>query len=84
MSREASEQHKANGNKLFAEKRFEEAIKEYTSAIIKDSSVPVYYTNRALCYLKLEKYDQVISDCRRAIELDPNIGLSNYNLYNRK
>ncbi|KAG0738980.1 hypothetical protein G6F57_000187 [Rhizopus arrhizus] len=73
MSREASEQHKANGNKLFAEKRFEEAIKEYTSAIIKDSSVPVYYTNRALCYLKLEKYDQVISDCRRAIELDPNI-----------
>ncbi|KAG1055039.1 hypothetical protein G6F43_002979 [Rhizopus delemar] len=73
MSKEASEQHKANGNKLFAEKRFEEAIKEYTSAIIKDSSVPVYYTNRALCYLKLEKYDQVISDCRRAIELDPNI-----------
>lgn len=34
--------------------------------------------------LQLEKYDQVISDCRRAIELDPNIGLSNYNLYNRK
>ncbi|KAG1472270.1 hypothetical protein G6F56_001636 [Rhizopus delemar] len=48
-----AEQHKANGNKFFAEKRFEEAIKEYTSAIIKDSGIPVYYTNRALCYLKL-------------------------------
>ncbi|CAO3693334.1 hypothetical protein G6F70_007219 [Rhizopus microsporus] len=73
MSKEAAEQHKANGNKLFAEKRFEEATKEYTNAIIKDASVPVYYTNRAICYLKLEKYDQVISDCRKAIELDPQL-----------
>lgn len=53
MSKEAAEQHKANGklnlymcvkywhyfslkgNKLFAEKQFEEAIKEYTNAIVK-------------------------------------------------
>ncbi|ORE15481.1 U-box-domain-containing protein [Rhizopus microsporus] len=76
MSKEAAEQHKANGNKLFAEKRFEEATKEYTNAIIKDASVPVYYTNRAICYLKLEKYDQVISDCRKAIELDPQLALN--------
>ncbi|KAI9364058.1 hypothetical protein BD770DRAFT_439738 [Pilaira anomala] len=72
MSREEADKHKAAGNKLFSEKRYEDAIKEYTSAIIKDSTVPVYYTNRALCYSKLEKYDQVISDCRRAIELDPS------------
>ncbi|KAI9247007.1 Stub1 protein [Helicostylum pulchrum] len=72
MSRIEADKHKAAGNKLFAEKRYEDAIKEYTSAIIKDSTVCVYYTNRALCYSKLEKYDQVISDCRKAIDLDPS------------
>ncbi|KAI9474210.1 MAG: Stub1 protein [Benjaminiella poitrasii] len=73
MSKAEAENHKANGNKLFAERRYEDAIKEYTSAIIKDASVCVYYTNRALCYSKLEKYDQVISDCRKAIEIDPSM-----------
>ncbi|GAA5816321.1 hypothetical protein MFLAVUS_009847 [Mucor flavus] len=53
MSRIEADKHKATGNKLFAEKRYEDAIKEYTSAI-------------------LEKYDQVISDCRKAIDLDPS------------
>ncbi|KAI8971874.1 hypothetical protein BDF20DRAFT_703632 [Mycotypha africana] len=68
-----AEQHKILGNRLFAEKRFEDAIKEYTSAIIKNASVCVYYTNRALCYSKLEKYDPVISDCRKAIDIDPTM-----------
>lgn len=72
MSKVEAERHKATGNKLFSEKRYEDAIKEYTSAIIKDSTVCVYYTNRALCYSKIEKYDQVITDCRKAIELDPS------------
>ncbi|KAF1802439.1 Stub1 protein [Mucor lusitanicus] len=73
MSKAEAETHKANGNKLFAERRYEDAIKEYTSAIIKDFSVGVYYTNRALCYSKLEQYDNVITDCRKAIEIDPTL-----------
>ncbi|KAG2205822.1 hypothetical protein INT47_004005 [Mucor saturninus] len=73
MSKVEAERHKAAGNKLFAEKRYGDAINEYTNAIIKDSTVCVYYTNRALCYSKLEKYDQVIADCRKAIELDPSM-----------
>ncbi|CAO0798008.1 unnamed protein product [Mucor circinelloides] len=73
MSKIEAENHKANGNKLFAEKRYQDAIKEYTSAIIKDFSVGVYYTNRALCYSKLEQYDNVITDCRKAIEIDPTL-----------
>ncbi|CAB4014070.1 E3 ubiquitin- ligase CHIP-like [Paramuricea clavata] len=31
------------------------------------------FTNRALCYLKLKKWDQASSDCRHALELDNNI-----------
>ena len=28
------------------------------------------YTNRALCYLKLEQWSSVVEDCRRALRLD--------------
>ncbi|KAI8972084.1 hypothetical protein BDB01DRAFT_811311 [Pilobolus umbonatus] len=70
--KEEAEKHKIAGNRLFSEKRYEEAIKEYSLAIIQDSTERVYYTNRALCYSKLEKYDDVIVDCRKAIELDPS------------
>ena len=31
------------------------------------------FTNRALCYLKLKKWDQASTDCRHALELDNNI-----------
>ncbi|CAO3639312.1 unnamed protein product [Cunninghamella blakesleeana] len=65
-----AELHKALGNKLFADHCYEEAIKEYSTAIIKDSTQPVYYTNRAVCHSKLHKYDQVINDSRKAIDLD--------------
>lgn len=32
--------------------------------------MPQYYTNRALCYLKLARWDSTIQDCRLALELD--------------
>ncbi|SAM05430.1 hypothetical protein [Absidia glauca] len=65
-----AETHKALGNKLFATHCYQDAIEEYTTAIIKDSTKCVYYTNRALCYSKLEKFDLAINDTRKAIELD--------------
>lgn len=32
--------------------------------------VAVYYTNRALCYLKMQQHDKALADCKRALELD--------------
>ena len=32
----------------------------------------VYYKNRAACYLKIEKYNEAIVDCTRAVEIAPN------------
>lgn len=32
--------------------------------------VAVYYTNRALCYLKMQQLEPALADCRRALELD--------------
>lgn len=60
-------------NMYFASRKFNDAVSCYTKAIIHDPSVATYYTNRALCYLKLKMWDSVCQDCRRAIETDPNL-----------
>ncbi|TPX44999.1 hypothetical protein SeLEV6574_g04148 [Synchytrium endobioticum] len=66
-----SEHHRKLGNDFFAKQLYPEAIREYSTAIIKNPNIPVYYTNRALCFLKQQKdYERVIIDCERAIELD--------------
>ncbi|KAF9933746.1 STIP1 y and U box-containing protein 1 [Linnemannia zychae] len=65
-----AEQHKLRGNEFFKAKELDQAIQEYSTAIVKDPKVAVYYQNRANCYLKLEKYTNVVSDCERVVELD--------------
>ncbi|KAG0254575.1 STIP1 y and U box-containing protein 1 [Mortierella polycephala] len=66
-----AEQHKLKGNEFFKTKAFDDAIHEYSTAIVKNPKVAVYYCNRANCYLKLERYNNVVSDCERVVELDP-------------
>lgn len=39
-------------------------------SIINDSSNPIYYQNRALCFYRLGKYEETEQDAKRAIELD--------------
>ncbi|RDD42571.1 STIP1 homology and U box-containing protein 1 [Trichoplax sp. H2] len=70
MATTSDEDFKRQGNMYFHNKQFPQAIECYTNAIKKNASVPTYYNNRALCYLKLKKYDNVASDSRRAIEID--------------
>lgn len=64
---------KEQGNRLFSGRHYDDAAQCYTKAIIKNPTVPTYFTNRALCNLKLKKWSQAVSDCRRAIELDINL-----------
>ncbi|KAJ3128141.1 STIP1 y and U box-containing protein 1 [Nowakowskiella sp. JEL0407] len=73
MSRSAdsAEAHKRQGNVFFEQGRYNDAIKEYSTAVIQFPKA-VYFTNRALCYLKLKQYDRVIADTEKAIELDEN------------
>ncbi|CAO3563044.1 unnamed protein product [Mortierella alpina] len=66
-----AEQHKLKGNDFFKTKSFDNAIQEYSTAIVKDPKVATYYCNRANCYLKLGRYSSVVSDCERVVELDP-------------
>jgi len=39
---------------------------------MKNPKVPYFYTNRALCHLKLKQWDNVLADCRRSLDLDIN------------
>uniref|UniRef100_A0A8C4RBI7 E3 ubiquitin-protein ligase CHIP n=1 Tax=Eptatretus burgeri TaxID=7764 RepID=A0A8C4RBI7_EPTBU len=36
----------------------------------RNSSVTAYFTNRALCYVKLQQWDKAVVDCKHALELD--------------
>lgn len=63
---------KDQGNKLFSTRKYEEAISCYSRAIIKNASVPTFFTNRALCYLKLQQWELACPDCRRALDMDPS------------
>lgn len=40
---------------------------------IKNPSNATYFTNRALCYLKLKRWEQSCQDCRRALDMDQNL-----------
>ncbi len=65
------EKLKADGNKFYAEAKWEEAIDCYTRAISLNSKSAVLYSNRALCELQLGKWELAREDAEDAIELDP-------------
>lgn len=63
---------KDKGNECFKAKDFDKAIEHYSGAIFYKKTDPILYSNRAICYLNLNKYYETIEDCDKAIELDPS------------
>ncbi|XP_065836204.1 E3 ubiquitin-protein ligase CHIP-like [Oscarella lobularis] len=61
---------KDQGNRFFSAGQYAEAISCYTKAIIRNPIVPSFFTNRALCYYRIQRFDDAINDCRHAIEMD--------------
>lgn len=72
--------NKEAGNKYFREKRYGDAIAEYTRAILLLNGSPspnkkelaVLCGNRAECFIKLEQYEDALKDARRCIDNDPS------------
>ncbi|XP_020309313.1 E3 ubiquitin-protein ligase CHIP [Oncorhynchus kisutch] len=62
---------KEQGNRLFLCRKYQEAATCYSKAINRNPLVAVYYTNRALCHLKLQQHDKALADCKHALEMDP-------------
>lgn len=55
---------------LYIDKKFDEAIKCYSSAVEANPHVAVYYGNRSFAYLKTECYGYALEDASMALELD--------------
>lgn len=64
---------KEQGNRFFNLRKYEDAVGCYTKAIIKNPTIGSYFTNRALCHLKLKRWDATCQDCRRALDIDTNL-----------
>jgi tetratricopeptide (TPR) repeat protein len=49
-------------------KYYAKAIEVYTEAIETKRDFIVLYTNRALAYIKLEKYEEAMKDCTKLLD----------------
>ncbi|XP_060843062.1 RNA polymerase II-associated protein 3 [Rhopalosiphum padi] len=58
------------GNALVQKQKWAEAILRYTRAIEYYDKDPIFYANRALCYLKTKEFKLAIIDCTSSLELD--------------
>ncbi|XP_022223841.1 RNA polymerase II-associated protein 3 [Drosophila obscura] len=61
---------KDRGNNYVKQGDYDRAIEAYTEAVEAYPYDPVYFINRALCYLKQERFDCCVDDCEAAISLD--------------
>eukprot|EP01119_Soliformovum_irregulare_P020650 TRINITY_DN6723_c0_g1_i1.p1 TRINITY_DN6723_c0_g1~~TRINITY_DN6723_c0_g1_i1.p1 ORF type:complete len:359 (-),score=91.75 TRINITY_DN6723_c0_g1_i1:417-1409(-) len=62
---------KLAGNKAFTLGNYAAALRHYSEAIRWNSQESVFYANRALVYLKLNRQVEAITDCTSALERQP-------------
>ena len=65
---------KANGNKILQSGDYATAMCEYTRAIELNPFNHIYYSNRSLCYCRLNDYELALRDADKCIELCPTFG----------
>jgi len=71
-----ADQLKREGNARFKKKDWAGAIEKYTAAIAVDATVPAYLTNRAVCLIKLERWEEAKADGLAAAALAPAEGFA--------
>ncbi|KAI8377693.1 uncharacterized protein BYT42DRAFT_571242 [Radiomyces spectabilis] len=72
----AIEAQKETGNTAFKSGQLQEAYDAYTAALDIDETNDVMnaklYSNRAAVLQKLKKFDEALTDCNKALDLDPD------------
>ncbi|KAL0963308.1 hypothetical protein UPYG_G00304430 [Umbra pygmaea] len=62
---------KQDGNEFVKKGQFENALDKYSQCLkMKPEECPIY-TNRALCFLKLDRFAEAKQDCDSALRLEP-------------
>ena len=69
---EEAEREKVEGNRLFEEGDYEEAVRKYSAGISLHDSDPSYYSLRAESYFLLEQPSRALSDALRSVEIEPS------------
>ncbi|KAI4374230.1 hypothetical protein MLD38_012245 [Melastoma candidum] len=74
-----ADEAKLEGNQLFRDGQYEEALLKYELALQTTLDNPAAaemrsacHSNRAVCFLKLGKYEETIKECSKALELNPS------------
>ncbi|XP_024921263.1 E3 ubiquitin-protein ligase TTC3 isoform X2 [Cynoglossus semilaevis] len=75
---EKSEELKKMGNLKFKNNQYEDAVKFYSRAIKYYPENHITYGNRALCYIRCEKYLKAIGDGKRATLIEPSWAKGHY------
>lgn len=60
---------KEEGNTLFRAGEYEAAEQKYTAAITKAPTNHLIFTNRAFARLRLQRWEGVVDDCLKSIEI---------------
>lgn len=55
----------------FSDGEYEQAVKDYSSAIAQKMNTSAVYCNRAIAYNYIGKYEKAIADLNKALSLDP-------------
>ncbi|KAF7502822.1 hypothetical protein GJ744_005015 [Endocarpon pusillum] len=63
---------KAEGNKAFAAKNFEEAVEKFSQAIELDPDNHVLYSNRSGAYASMKQFDKALEDANKTTEIKPD------------
>jgi len=71
---------KDEGNAYVKKQDFSNAVESYSKAIELDTTVSIFYSNRAFAELKLDNFQTCMTDCTEAIKLDPK----NVKAYHRR
>ncbi|XP_078038056.1 RNA polymerase II-associated protein spaghetti isoform X2 [Augochlora pura] len=69
---EVATKHKNEGNHFVQQQKWTQAIQCYNQAIKVFPYDAVFFSNRALCQLKIDNFHSAESDCSAAVQLDEN------------
>ncbi|XP_070697707.1 mitochondrial import receptor subunit TOM34 [Pempheris klunzingeri] len=61
---------KDEGNALVKKGEHQKAIEKYSQSLKHNPTEVTTYTNRALCYLALKRYQDAVADCDEALKMD--------------
>ena len=71
ISPEMAEAARQEGNDLFKEGKYADAIVKYTDAMKRDPKAYVPYSNRAACYQKLMEWQLALKDAETCVAMEP-------------